>query len=92
MARAAQVPRSPREGWISDGRQVLHFRPARWDRWRQTLEITSGEWIPDQTEPLLKHRRDLSREQAIQLWRDLRQEGWAPCPPQWEPPPPRQQA
>lgn len=91
MARAAQGPRSPREGWISDGRQVLHFRPARWDRWRQALEITSGEWIPGQSEPLLKHRRELSREQAVQLWRDLRKEGWTPCPPQWEPPQPRQQ-
>jgi len=91
MARSAQGTRSPREGWISDGRQVLHFRPARWDRWRQTLEITSGEWIPDQPEPLLKHRRELSRDQAVQLWQDLRQEGWAPCPPQWEPPAPHQQ-
>ena len=25
-------PLSPREGRISDGRQVLHFRPSRWDR------------------------------------------------------------
>lgn len=92
MARPGHWPRSPREGWISDGRHVLHFRPARWDRWRQTLEITSGEWIPAQSEPLLKHRRELNREQAIQLWQDLRREGWTPCPPQWEPPPPRHPA
>jgi len=26
-------PLSPKEAWISDGRQVLHFRPTFWDRW-----------------------------------------------------------
>jgi hypothetical protein len=36
-------PFSPREGWISDGRQVLHFRPVRYDRWSQALEVTCGE-------------------------------------------------
>ena len=46
-------PLSPREAWISDGRQVLHFRPTLWDRWSQRLEITSGELLPDQTVPLL---------------------------------------
>jgi hypothetical protein len=25
-------PLSPREGWISDGRQVLRFQPLRYDR------------------------------------------------------------
>jgi hypothetical protein len=75
-----------REAWISDGRQVLHFRPARWDRWLQTLEVTSGEWLPDQREPLLKRRQELPREQAIQLWRRLRRQGWVACGPQWRPP------
>jgi len=88
MARSGQRAPSPREAWLSDGRQVLHFRPSRWDRWRQSLEVTSGEWLPDQATPLLKHRRELSREQALQLWQSLRQEGWTPCPPQWQPPPP----
>jgi hypothetical protein len=36
---------SPREAWISDGRQVLHFPPTLWDRWSQRLEITSGELL-----------------------------------------------
>jgi hypothetical protein len=61
MARSGQWAPSPREAWLSDGRQVLHFRPSRWDRWRQSLEVTSGEWLPDQATPLLKHRRELSR-------------------------------
>jgi hypothetical protein len=36
-------PLSPQEGWLSDGRQVLHFRPRRYDRWSQSLEVTFGE-------------------------------------------------
>ena len=32
-----QPPLSPREGWLSDGRQVLHFQPVRWDRWNQPV-------------------------------------------------------
>ena len=35
-------PLSPREGWLSDGRQVLHFQPVRWDRWNQPVEVTVG--------------------------------------------------
>jgi hypothetical protein len=30
-------PLSPQEGWLSDGRQVLHFQPCRYDRWSQKL-------------------------------------------------------
>jgi hypothetical protein len=30
--RPARLPLSPQEGWISDGRQVLHFKPKRYDR------------------------------------------------------------
>lgn len=89
MAAGHRLPLSPKDGWISDGRQVLHFRPARWDRWSQTLELTRGELIPGQPAPLLKHRREISREQAIQLWHGLRKEGWQACPPQWTPPAPR---
>ena len=46
-------PLSPREAWISDGRQVPHFRPNRWDWLSQRLKITSGELLPDQPVPLL---------------------------------------
>ena len=46
-------PLSSREAWISDGCQVLYFRPNSWDRWSQLLEITSGELLPDQPLPLL---------------------------------------
>ena len=81
--RPGRPPLSPREGWISDGRQVLHFRPTRWDRWVQRLELITGELLPDQPVPLLKRRQELSREEAIKLWRSKQQEGWKPCPPQW---------
>ena len=39
-------PLSPQEGWLSDGRQVLHFNPVRYSRYSQALELTSGELIP----------------------------------------------
>jgi hypothetical protein len=88
--RPPRPPLSPKEGWISDGRQVLHFRPTRWDRWVQRLELITGELLPDQPVPLLKRRQALSREEAIQLWAQKRQQGWRACPPQWNPPqPPR---
>jgi hypothetical protein len=77
---------SLREGWISDGRQVLHFRPVHDARWNQALEITVGELIPGEPVPLLKRRMELRREDAIRLWRQKRQQGWRPCPPQWRPP------
>jgi len=84
--RPGRPPLSPKEGWISDGRQVLHFRPLRYDRWSQSLEVTFGEVMPSGEPPLLKRRRELTREQAIQLWAQKRQQGWQPCEPQWLPP------
>ena len=74
------------QGWLSDGRQVLHFRPSRYDHWSQALELTSGELITGQA-PLLKCRKEITREEAIKLWRQKRQAGWTVCPPQWSPPP-----
>ncbi len=46
-------PLSPREGWLSDGRQALHFRPRRYDRWSQSLEVTFGEVMAGSEPPLL---------------------------------------
>ncbi len=78
---------NPSEGWISDGRHVLHFQPLRYNRWSQSLEVTLGEVISGQA-PLLKSRKELTREQAIKVWNEKRQAGWRRCPPQWNPPPP----
>ena len=81
---------SPQEGWISGSRQVLHFKPLRYDRRSQSLEVTFGELIPGEATPLLKRRKELTREQAMKLWAQKRQAGWRACPPQWIPPqPPR---
>ena len=81
-------PLSPQEGWISDGRQVLHFRPRRYDRWSQSLELTLGEVMPAGEPPLLKSRKEITRVEAIKLWAEKRKAGWQTCPPQWTPPPP----
>ena len=88
-AQRNRPPLSPKEAWISDGRQVLHFRPTLWDRWNQPVEVTFGEVMADGEPPLLKRRRELSREEALKLWVTKRQQGWEPCPPQWRPPAPR---
>jgi hypothetical protein len=76
-------PLSPQEGWISDGHQVLNFRPTRWDRWCQQLEVITRELLPGEAVPLLKHRRELSSEAAIKLCSEKRKAGWASCGPQW---------
>jgi hypothetical protein len=81
--RPGRPPLSPREGWISDGRQVLHFKPLRYDRWSQALEVTFGEVMAGGEPPLLKKRRELTRQQAIKLWSQKRKAGWQVCPPQW---------
>jgi hypothetical protein len=86
MAASKRPPLSPREGWLSDGRQVLHFRPTRWTRHNQVLEVTSGELLPGEPVPLLKRRQELTREEAVRLWRQKRNAGLQPCPPQWVPP------
>jgi hypothetical protein len=60
-AVSRRPPLSPNEGWPIRGRLVLRFRPSRWERQVQRLEITTGALLPDQEIPLLKSRRELSR-------------------------------
>ena len=67
-----RVPLTPKEGWLSNGRQVLRFRPTRWERTYQRLEITSGELLPGEQVPLLKNRREISRDEALKLWGEKR--------------------
>ena len=40
-------PLSPKEAWLSDGRQVLHFRPTLWERTDQRLELISRKLAND---------------------------------------------
>ena len=65
---------------------MLHFRPSRWDRWSQQLEVTVGELLPNQPVTLLKRRLELSREEALKLWSEKRKEGWQIAAPPWDPP------
>ena len=62
------LPLSPQEGWLSDSRQVLRFRPTRWERDYHRLEITAGELLPDQEILLQKARRELSRAETMMFW------------------------
>lgn len=39
--------------------------------------------LPDQPVPLLKRRSELTREEALKLWAEKRQQGWQTCSPQW---------
>jgi hypothetical protein len=48
--------------------------------------VTFGEVMASGEPPLLNKRRELTREQAIRLWGQKRQQGWQPCAPQWLPP------
>ncbi len=73
----------PPDLWLRQGEQVLRFRASQWDRSVQRLEVIQGEHLPNQPIPLLRRRRLLDRPQARELWRQLRREGWQPCPPQW---------
>ena len=82
-AASRRPPLTPKEGWLIHGRQVLRFRPTRWERTYQRLEITTGELLPDQEIPLLKSRRELSRAEALKLWAEKRKAGWCPCSLQW---------
>ena len=82
-AASRRPPLTPKEGWLIHGRQVLRFRPTRWERTYQRLEITTGELLPDQEIPLLKSRRELSRAEALKLWAEKRKAGWCPCSLHW---------
>jgi hypothetical protein len=86
MERPDRPPLFLQEDWLVDGRQLLHFQPRRYDRWNESLEVTLVELIPGEAAPLLKRRKELTREQAIKLWQQKRQQGWRACEPQWSPP------
>ena len=66
---------------------MLYFKPCRYDRWSQALEVSLGEVMPGGKPPVLKHRRELMRDEAIKLWAKKRRSGWQVCTPQWKPPP-----
>jgi hypothetical protein len=42
-AASRRPPLTPKEGWLIHGRQVLRFRPTRWERTYQRLELSRAE-------------------------------------------------
>ncbi|MFN5192904.1 MAG: DUF1651 domain-containing protein [Cyanobacteriota bacterium] len=52
---------------------------------RRSVERWSAQprLLPHQPLPLLKRRWELSREEALRLWAEKRQQGWQVCEPQW---------
>ncbi|MCP9911043.1 DUF1651 domain-containing protein [Cyanobium sp. BA20m-p-22] len=89
MARPNRRISSPRGGLLNPGSVLVKraFEPLRYDRWSQALEVTFGEVMPSGEPPLLKHRRELMRNEAIKLWAQKRRAGWQVCSPQWTPSP-----
>ena len=73
-------PANPREVWISNGRHVLHFKPARWNRWAQELELTVSEWIPGESVPLLQLEPQWHQ---LQEWQKRAEASKARKPGQW---------
>ena len=49
--------------------------------------MTVGELLPDQQVPLLQPLLELSREEALKLWAEKKQQGRQPTTAQWQPPP-----
>jgi hypothetical protein len=60
-AASRRPPLTPKEGWLIHGRQVLRFRPTRWERTYQRLELISPDLAIDQ---------DLRRRQSGRLSAD----------------------
>jgi hypothetical protein len=65
--RPGRQPLTLKEGWLSDGPLVLHFRPLHYSCSSQSLKVTLGELMPSGEPPLLKRRKELTRELAINL-------------------------
>jgi len=72
-------PLSPKEAWLSDGRQVLHFRPSRWGRWSQQLEVTVGELLPDQSNPSTEMEAIQSEKNVMKELAELEGRGEHNC-------------
>ena len=51
--------------------------------WLVKMESLLGRGMPNGEPALLKKRQQLRREQAEQLWRALRRQGWRPTEPVW---------
>ena len=75
-----------RDGWIKeiDGVWILRFR-YDWESWSQNPKVwvEKGK-LQSNGIPLLKNRRRMRREKAVNLWRDLLSTGWRRVGNQWD--------
>ena len=69
------------EGWLTDpdGYWVKRFHrdQASWSGCRRVF-VDEGRGMPNGEPALLKRRQYLRRDQAEQLWKTLRRQGWRP--------------
>ena len=74
------------EGCLCDQDGLWHKRfhkdECSWGRYPRMF-IDSGRPMPNGEPALLKSRRHLSRDQAAQLWKELRRQGWKQVAPVW---------
>ena len=77
-----------REGWLKDpyGYWVkrFHHDQASWTA-RPGVFVDEGRDMPNGEPALLKRRQCLRHEQAAQLWKALRRQGWRQAQPLWGP-------
>ena len=77
-----------REGWVKDpdGYWVkrFHHEQASWSGCPRVF-VDEGRGMPNGEPALLKRRQCLRHEQAEQLWKALRRQGWRQTQPVWGP-------
>ena len=75
-----------RDGWLSEpsGVWILRFS-YDWSSWDQNPKVIVDKGRLERNGiPLLKSRKRMRRNLAIQLWKNLLAAGWRRIKPQWE--------
>ncbi len=75
-----------RDGWLKEpgGVWILRFR-YDWSSWDQNPKVIVDKGRLERNGiPLLKSRKRMSRNLAIQLWKNLLVDGLRRIKPQWE--------
>ena len=74
-----------RDGWLKEvnGEWILRFR-YDWESWDQNPKVIIDKGrLEFNGIPLLKSRKKIRRNLAIELWRKLLADGWVRVGPQW---------
>ena len=74
-----------RDGWLKEPRGVWVLRFRRdWESWDQNPKVIIDKGrLEFNGIPLLKSRKKIRRNLAIELWRKLLADGWVRVGPQW---------